>query len=248
MEQQYIELINKEIDHVITPDEKIKLHNYLSGNKAAKEYYDALLLTSDYLNKLPDQEPTENLKKQIINSIDFNKYSPKMEKQGFWSILFAPKFRLAYTFAIGLIVGIIIYAALVNNSNSININDIYGTIGISNEDANTTAQLPLNFSDFKGEIVLKNVDKNFWFNLKLNSTQKFDVVITYPDQVKFENLILGVAKNIEVSKGSNYIKTTNSGSQQYSVLFLQNSPEPATIQIQILQSGNTVYDHTLSLK
>jgi hypothetical protein len=242
IDKKYVELINKEIDHIITPDEKEKLDIYLSDNKAAQDYYNGLLKANDYLSQLPDQEPSENLKKQIINSIDSSRYSPKTKKQNSWGPLFAPKFKFAYTFAAGLILGIIIYAMLINNSNTVNINDVYGTIGISNG-ANTIAELPLKFSDISGKIDIKSAGKNFWFNLDLNSTNKFDVVISYPEGVKFENFRLGIAKNIEVSKGQSFIKITNSGPQQFSMLFSQVSLAPTTVKIEILQAGNILYEH-----
>ena len=247
IDKKYVELINKKIDHIITPEEKKKLDDFLSGNKAAQDYYNGLHKTNDYLSQLPDQEPHENLKKQIMNSIDFNRYSPKIKRRNSWSLLFVPKFKLAYTFAAGLVLGIILYAILVNNSNTININDVYGTIGI-NSNASTIAELPLKFSDISGKIDLKAVEHNFWFNLDLNSTNKFDIVISYPGNVKFENIRLGLAKNIEVSKGQSFIKTTNSGPQKYSLLFSRHSLEPTSIKIKILQSGNILYEHNLSLK
>jgi len=249
IDKKYIELINKEIDHMTTPDEKVELQKHLQTNEAARNYFNGMLLTNDYLDKLPDQEPTENLKKQIINSIDFNRYSPKERKHSAWAFLFAPKFRLAYTFAVGIIVGIIVYAVLINNSNTVNINDIYGTIGINSDGANTISELPLNLSDISGNIEIKGIDKNFWFNLDLNSKQDFDVVISYPAAVNFEKIRLGIAKNVEISKEQNFIKTTNSsGSQKYSLLFTQNSSEPVTIKIQILHSGNMLFEHNLIIK
>jgi hypothetical protein len=249
IDKKYIELINKEIDHITTVDEKVELQNYLQANEAARDYFNDLQLTNNYLDRLPDQEPTENLKKQIINSIDFNRYSPKQHKQSAWSFIFAPKFRLAYTFAIGIIVGIIAYALLVNNSNSVNINDIYGTIGINNDGASTISELPLNLSDISGNIEIKGINKDFWFNLDLTSKEGFDVVISYPDAVKFQKVRLGLAKNIELSKEQSLIKTTNSsGSQKYSLLFTRNSPDPVTVKIQILRSGNTLFEHNLTIK
>ncbi|HKI78591.1 MAG TPA: hypothetical protein VKA26_08635 [Ignavibacteriaceae bacterium] len=247
LDKQYIELINKEIDHIISPDEKIKLDKYLSENKFAKEYYEELRLTEDYLDKLPVPAPSENLKKQIINSIDFSKYSPKAHKQGFFSTLFAPKFKLAYTFAVGLLVGIICYAILVNNSNNINIDDIYGTIGTTSN-ANTINEFPLNYSDISGKIELKKYDNNFWFNLDLNSTQQFDIKISFPEQVKFSNIRLGLAKDIKISKGPDFIKTTNAGHQKYSLLFLTETSETAKVKMQVFQSGSILFEKNLVLK
>ena len=133
-------------------------------------------------------------------------------------------------------------------SNSINTNDVYGTIGITNEGANTISELPLNLSDISGNIEIKGINKNFWFNLDLTSKEDFDVVISYPAAVKFDKMRLRTAKNIEISKEQNFIRTTNTGSQKYSLLFTQNSTEPVTVKIQILRSGNTLFEHNLTIK
>jgi hypothetical protein len=249
LDKKHIELINKEIDHMTTPDESAELQKFLQANKAAKDYFNDLQLTNDYLDRLPDHEPSENLKKQIINSINFNRYSLKSKKHYPWDFLFSPKLKIAYTFAFGLIIGIIIYALLVNNSNSLNINDVYGTIGINNDGTSTISELPLNLSDISGNIEIKGINKDFWFDLDLTSREGFDVVISYPAAVKFQKVRMGVAKNIELSKEQNSIKTTNSsGSQKYSLLFTRNSPDPVTVKIKILRSGNTLFEHKLTIK
>lgn len=245
--EKYIELMNKEIDQVITPQERIELQNYLSDNKTAKEYFDELILTNNFLNRLPDQNPPENLKKQIINSIDFSRYEkhqePAKKPAGF---LWGLKFRYTYIFAAGLLAGIIIFSLYYLNSGNVKTNEVEGTIGAGN--LRTIQEIQLNFSDISGKIELKQRDNTFWFDISAFTPQNTDFIVTYPDEIKFENIKPGSMSNIELSRNGNYIKITNSGTQQYSLQFSQITPASSPMYIRILQSGNIVYEHELSLK
>ncbi|HSD62164.1 MAG TPA: hypothetical protein VLB50_00135 [Ignavibacteriaceae bacterium] len=245
--EKYIELMNKEIDKVITPEERIELQNYLSKNNAAKNYYDELLLTNDFLDRLPDHNPPENLKKQIINSIDFSRYEehpePVKKSAGF---LWGLKFRYAYIFAAGLLAGIIIFSIFYLNTGNVNTKEISGTIGAGN--IRTLQEIQLNFSDISGKIELKERNNTFWFDISAFTPQNTYIIISYPNEIKFENITPGSISNIELSRNGNYIKITNSGSQQYSLQFSQITPASSPMYIRILQSGNVVYEHELSLK
>jgi hypothetical protein len=249
IDKKYIELMNKEIDKVITEDEKISLHSYLSGNNEAKEYFNELQLINDYLDKLPDNEPSENLKKQIINSIDFSKYSPTGKVKSFWSYLFVPKLKIAYSFATGLIAGIILIVVLLNNYNSVDkIREISGTIGIDNSNLKTIEEIPLKLSDLSGKITLIKTDDRFLIDATFDTNQNLGFMITYPSNVEFQNIDPGLVSDIQFSKGDNFIKAINSGFQQYKVSFTKiDNNVPSVIHIQLLQAGNFVYDHDLRL-
>lgn len=249
IDKKYIELMNKEIDKIITEDEKISLQSYLSGNNEAKEYFNELQLTNDYLDKLPDNEPSENLKKQIINSIDFSKYSSTVKVKSFWSYLFMPKFKIAYSFAVGLIAGIILIVVLSNNYNNVNkIRDISGTIGIDNSNSKTIEEIPLKLSDLSGNISLIKTGDRFLIDANFDTEQNLDFMISYPDNVEFQNIDPGLISDIQFSKGENFIKTTNSGFQQYKVSFIKiDKNVSSVIHVQLLQAGNNVYEHDLQL-
>ena len=244
IDKKYIELMNKEIDNVISEDERISLHSYLSGNKAAKEYYNELRLTNDYLDSLPDPEPSENLKKYIVNSIDFSRYSASDDKKSFWSFLYRPKFKYAYIFAAGIIAGIIIISIF---SNSFNYKDTSGTIGVENIKPEMIKEIPLKFSDISGKIELLKTGNNFSVNADFNSTQKFDFVIKYGSDVEFQSVNPKSNSNIEFSNGENSIKTSSEGIQQYNFLFSKSGNKVSSIHIQLIKSDNIVYQGELKL-
>lgn len=247
IEEKYIELMNKEIDHLITSEERIRLHNYISVNNEAKEYYDELLLTNESLNHIPDHQPSENLKIRILNSINFNKYNVKTVKNKSLKILRVANFRFVYTFAAGLIAGIIIYSLFFVNAGNVNPDDISGTIGINNS-AKTIGEIPLNFPGISGNIELKEKGSTIWFNIHSNSSQPADYIITYPRQIQFEYIKPGSSANMTILKSENYIKTSNSGSQEFTLAFTQNNTPSSPIHIQLTQSGNLIHDYEFSLK
>ena len=248
IDNKYIELMNKEIDNVITSDEKIKLHDYISSNEAAKEYFNELLLTNKYMSELSDGNPPENLKKRILNSIDFSKYSPKIKSKFSWGYIFNPKLKLAYTFAVGLIAGLIIYGVISNYTNNMNVEDTYGTIGLENKNSAVLEKLPLNNDNISGKIEITNQDNKFWLNVDLSSSQKFNLLVRYPNNIKFENIQPGSASLFDCSIDKNLIKTSNSVSQQYKLLFSQNSLSSAELNVKITQLGKIIYDHNLKLE
>ena len=248
IDKKYIELINKEIDNLITKDEKIELHHYLSANESANEYYNELLQTNEYLNHIPDREPSENLKKQILNSIDFNKYPAKTATNSFLKFFSIPKMKIAYTFAAGLMVGIIAFSLISNSSNYVNPNDEFGTIGIENTEAKLIKVIPVNLSNISGNIELKNLKNDFLFNVDLNSSQKIDITITYPSNMELQDFKPGLVNNIELSKGENFIKATNSVFHQYKVLLSQKDTNTSLTHIQIMQLGKIVLDESVLLK
>lgn len=244
--EKYIELMNKEIDQVITPEERIELQNYLANNPAAKEYYDGLQLTGDFLNRLPDHNPPENLKKHIMNSIDFSRYEKQSIKKKSPGFLWGLKFRYAYIFAAGLLAGLIIYSIFFLSTDKVSKTEIYGTMGV--DKIRTLQEIQLNFSDISGKIELKQKEDTFWFDISAFTPQNTDFIITYPDEIYFDNIKPGSISNIELSKNRNYIKIAISGSQQYRLQFSQITPASSPMYLRILQSGNVVYEHELSLK
>ena len=251
IDKKYIELMNKEMDRVITDSEKVTLNNYLSGNSEAEEFYRELKLTNDYLDQLPDREPSENLKNQIINSIDFSKYSPAINNKSFWSYLFVPKFKIAYSFAVGLIVGIILIVVLSNNYNNVDkIRDISGTIGIDNSKSNSKIieEIPLKLSDLSGRIALVKTDDRFLVDANFDTNQNLEFMISYPRNVEFRNIDPGLVSDIQFSKGENFIKTGNSGLQKYKVSFNKiDENVSSVIHVQLLQEENIVYEHDFLL-
>jgi hypothetical protein len=246
MDEKYIELINREIDNEITPDEKVRLHYHLAESKTAQGYYEEMKLTCESLNRINDPLPSENLKKQIVNSIDFNRYTPKPAKAHAWNLNRIFSLRTAYTFAAGLIAGIIIYSLFTMNSGNIPPDEVSGTIGVATK-AVTVKEIPINLPSLKGNIAVQEQGSNFRFIIYSSSSQPVDFIISYPDEVQFESIKPAKTGDIKIFSGKNYIKTSISGSQQYTLMFSSTGSVPSPVHLSLVQSGNTIYECNLTL-
>ncbi|MCB9250085.1 MAG: hypothetical protein H6613_16825 [Ignavibacteriales bacterium] len=63
IQPEYIELINKDIDKIISASEKKILDKYLKENEEAKILHKELLRTEELLDTIPENVASENLKK-----------------------------------------------------------------------------------------------------------------------------------------------------------------------------------------
>jgi len=251
IEKKYIELINKDIDREITPKEKAILEEYLNSNSEAKNLYEELCTTESFLDKLPDKDPTVNLKKNILNSIDKNRYSKVKKyspKKGIvQQIIFQTKYKIAFSFTLGIIAGLLIYAYFFTNPHAINNNDIYGTIGLNN--AEMIESIPVKTLNILGKVNIKRADNNLRLDFDLNSPEQYDLTLKYnTDKVKFENISLSNKNKIKLDAENSLIKLSDSGIHKYQMLFSLKNEVPVNFNLQISRTGNKVFEQEITIK
>ncbi len=248
IDEKIIELMNKEIDNIITPEEKVILDNYIFENLSAREYYNELQQADKSLDSLPDEKPPGYLKSRIINSIDFNLY--KKKNKSFLGIYLNSKVRtknkikFAASFAFGLLAGFILYAIFSTGINKpFNSRYFRGTM----TDLKTINYIPLKFHGIFGAIYIKGSEDNFNCNVSLNSSEEFTLSIKYSENLKFNGIKPGTKNNLYFTKENKTVKITNSGIQQYDLYFVRNTPKSPLLHLQLLRSGIKLYDSTFIL-
>ncbi len=208
IDDKIIELMNREIDKANSKQESAELNKYLDDNSEAKQHFLQLVKMTNSLGNISEVEPPSDMKMNILNSIDPNKYASKAEQPGFLQMLaeffqIRPNLRLATTFAVGAAFGLALFA----------VSDKY--IG---------ADFPLNQSHLSGTIMLdKDIDAfesiesklieseyiNGTFELKRNETDLFaDITLNSKVPVRI-NLVFDI--NHTVFRGFNQIAYTYSG-------------------------------------
>ena len=251
IEKKYIELINKDIDKEISPNEKTILEEYLNSNAEAKNLYEELCITESLLDKIPDKEPTLNLKKNILNSIDKARYS-RVQKhsypEGFiGQIIFQTKYKIAFSFTLGILAGLLIYAYFFVNPHTINNNDISGTIGLN--DARLIKSIPVNTFNILGNVNIKRINDNLSFDFNIGSPDQYNLTLKYdPDKVKFENISLGNNNSIKFDSENSLIKFSDSGIHKYRLIFSLKNEVPVDFNLEISQKGNKVFEQEIAIK
>ncbi len=245
IDKRYIELMNREIDDVITPDQKRDLHHYLSENGEAAEYFDELLSASHALNQVSDPVVPENLDKRIVNSIDFTRYAHHEKRKRVSGFIPKFNFQYAFTFAAGLLAGIFIYALFTITAENFSPKDVSGTIGI--EEPVTLREIPINVNDIQGNISLREKNGHYLFEISLNSSSLVDLTISYPDQLKLENFKPGVPGTIRLVTAGNFIRTENSGPQEYLFSFTGTSQNPPPVHVELNRYGKKIFEREFAL-
>lgn len=256
IDKKYIELINKEIDGLNSQKDSAKLKEYLAKNSEAQNLYDDLVKLSHTLRRVNDFDPPPNLKKHILNSIKWNKYTFK-EKRNFLippipSIRF--KFNFVYTFSAGLIVGIIIYSIFLNKilkTTSLDISHLTGTLIINDSSLKfeTTEQLEINLKEGYGTLNIKNAENLVLAELYLTTQKQIEVVLEYAEQDMILNSLTHLnQKGIHANIGDNYIKINHTGDHKYIFIFKDKTSAITPISFKVFSDGTLLYEKTILTK
>lgn len=253
IEEKYIELIHKDIDRTISSEEKESLEQYLSINSEAKNLHKDLLRTEELLDHLPENDPSSNLKKRILNSIDYNKYTSKKRKAfvpAYLSSLFSgSRIKIASSFAVGLVaVGIIISAIFYSSYfNGLSDNEnILGTIGLA--ESETIESVIVNNPNISGKIEISKISNSYDFNIDLKSSEIYSLQIEYdPDNITYDDSSLENLKNIRIEKGTDNINLISNDAQSYSLSFYSKIVTPENFAIKIFKDGNKLFEQEVHL-
>lgn len=256
IEKKYIELINKEIDGVITENEHEKLQNYLSANPEAQKFYDELGQTSELLHNMPKLEPSPNIKTYVMNSIDLNRYSkatkPGKLKSLVSNLLVKPSPKLAYAFALGILVAILVYSALLESiisKRGMEVTDFYGTIGVDEQAGFKTIQtIPIALPEINGTITIKQHQNIVVIETDLSSQQEIEIEFDYDQShLRFSHFNSSSRAKISFDSGENYVRSLSTGDMQFILFFTEVAAEGKPIGLKIAIAGEVRFTHNITL-
>ena len=243
IDEKYIKLINKDIDKEITQKEKDLLESYLKSNPEAQNLYDELVSSESLLDKLPDNDPSLNLKKQILNSLDKNKYSRVKKHSQFrtfiYQTIFQTRYKIAFTFTLGLLAGLLIFSLFFSNQTTEN-NNIYGTVGINCE---VIKSIHVEASNIGGKLDIKWINNNLGLDFSLNSPEQYNLALKFnPDKTKFDKISFYGKNKIKLDSEEDMLKLSESGNHNYMLLFSLETEMTVNFNLQISRGGNLIFE------
>ena len=254
--KQINNLIQKEIDGTITPEEKEKLNRHLVENSDAKKVYEAQIGISKLLDDVPPVDPPEGLKKRIMNAIDMNRYSIKASSRRI-KLRFSGRDavinpKMAFVFGLGLIVGFLIHIALKLDSIDrqwIDSRDFIGTVGrYERARFNVVERTPIDLPGTRGQLTLSILKNLVGCEVWLSSEEVSEIQVNFDSAcVNFYGFEPYRAAIAFLENGGNFIRIKSSEDTRY-VLFFQRESEVATpIEITVLQMGRALYRRKIDL-
>lgn len=264
VEEKYIELINKEIDGVNSPKEAARLKEYLARNPEAQNLYNNLVALANRLKHVKEIEPSPNLKRNVLSSIQLNRYATK-EKKYAWSGIrdfvqalfgvpsYKVNFKYAYVFALGLMAGVLIFSLLSDTSHqpaAIDNSDLYGAIILrgtsgSFKDAD---QVEINLDKVSGAINTKYSQGLVLAELSFKTEQEIELVFEFDEnELSFGAFTrLNNQASISVQVNENSLKLMNFGENKYLIVFAKKTQAVAPLKFKIFSDGVSVYEKTIS--
>lgn len=247
IDKKYIELIHKEIDGIIRPDDRRMLKTYLDENPEAQTLYRELQQTVKMLNQVAEIEPPANLKKRIMNSIDSNKRKALRWKPTPVSVLSRLFAKPAYAFAWGMVFGLLFYGVVVENmiqKYSPDTNGLHGTIGINENMNGKKAQTaPVLLPEIKGTLSLRQAENTVWLEANLSTPYECDIILEYdPSQIRFEGMPMQGRYAI-LENSDQFVRIKSSGQIQYNIYFTGLTQNPVPLNVKLFVSGTERYKH-----
>ncbi|MBN1154298.1 hypothetical protein JXB12_05185 [candidate division KSB1 bacterium] len=257
IDEHYITLIHQEIDGVISKSDREKLHNYLDINTEAQNFYHELCRTSELLTKIPKLEPSPNIKKYILNSIDANHYQlsrkPGIVKSLAPNLFTRRSVKLAYAFSLGILIGIFVHSIFLENlqiKDGIHGPDVSGTIGINGIRTFERIKLiPITGSEVNGAISVKRNEHLFMIEVDIRTQYTVELLMTYDEtSLQFTDFDMRDHSKTHFESGGNNIRAFFYGDNQYSVNFNKISGESESVFLKLSTQGKIFYAQSIILR
>jgi hypothetical protein len=250
IDDRYIELMNFEIDGVISPGEKLELEKYLAANPNAKRYYEDLRHSVRMIGEAEDLDPPEALRSRIISSIFASREDG--EREGFFhSALNALKHNFkkgyAFSFTAGLVAGICIFSVIywtTPRETPSDLENFYGTLGIKGKTGRVLTSDPVDFSThaLSGSARVLYPEGAILAELNLSSDKEIRVVLHYGEEIHFNGFkpLCGAVNSMNVTRGRAVL--THVGTCGYVIAFKDSLRTHSTIRMEILADGGSIFD------
>jgi hypothetical protein len=254
IEEKYIELMNKDIDGLLSPKENAALQEYLAKNQDAQAFHDDLHMLSKMLDQVVAVDPPSNLKKNILNSIRLKKHVER-ERRGLLQSLpsflnMKVNYRYAFSFSAGLIVGLLIYSLFTNlNKNTfLDNSELTGTIFLDggSEKLRTADKVEVNLEEITGTIEIKYLKNLALAEINLTAQPEIELLIEFDENdVVFDGFrqLDPSASRIEIAE--NFLSLTNKGKNRYTVVFKKKPSIITPLNFKIFSNGALLFEKTI---
>ncbi len=258
MNKEYcIELIHSEIDGIISQEEKKQLHQYLALNPEMNQLYLQLVNSQNVLNQAVDIDSPPEMKAEILNSIDQNKYASSKNKNLtsyvkniMMNTKLSPKY--AYSFSVGLVFGAFAIFVLNYGVDNFANNDskISGTIISSSfsDDYEIVNNLDIDKPEVSGNIKISQTSEYVGLDLFLTSEKEVEIVGEFnSNELGFLSFIQNQDRAEKLNSEAGSLKFIHQGSNSYNILFKNKAVNQSQLVLSIF-SDRLIYRKEIILE
>ncbi len=246
IDEQFLELINADVDGEIQPDEKAELEAFLAASAEGRALHEELQLLCAKLDAEDLLEPPAHLKHVVLSSLP--KIRPQAETRGGMGSFFSvPALRYAAVFATGVIATFVVVDSGQLQQGAFN--DVTGLVGTMSEYGDTApgvASLRINKAEVAGTVTLRRADPILIIDFDVATKGPIDIVASYNDKtVWFNGFAQLESKGTKITADGNQIRIQVDGKRRYAVYLHNSGSRNLSINLQFFANGEPVHQAML---
>lgn len=250
------ELMNMELDGVLSPRERAELQRYLAAEPEAGVYFDGLRKTLNAVDKWEDQEPPAHLVDRVMAVVQRERRFVDTGGEGLaarlrkW--LFSPRWRYGAAFAGGLVVGLGVYALIGHESgprdDRLDVSNFWGTMKyFDHEDGfEQTEFLGVDLAEVRGRMSLHESEAILMADVALESEGEIEWVLEYDaKEVSFDGYRCFNGTRGSVVAGKTEMRVRQSGETHYLLFFTQKDRPVRPLRVRIYSGDRLLLERPL---
>lgn len=233
IENRYIELMNREIDGVNSPEESAALRAHIDANEEARRYYEDLCGVSNVFAAAGDVTPPKDLNREIMRAVA--EHEAVRASSGAGGARRAPIFgifagrRLAYSFAAGLALGLVVLVVVlgaVTKQSRFDRSALYGALGDRRSLSSVVARerVPVSTDDVSGSIDVRYLASSIVVTLDLDANGEVETTLR---------------------ADTSSVTLTSSGRSSFAVAFTDDAGAHPNVNVAITAGGGRTYEWTI---
>ncbi len=251
LEKKVLDLLNQELDNANTEKESASIRKILQKKPEAKKYYDDLREMSLMFRRIKDVPAPAHLKERILRALPLPEPLRAARPSPFKTFLrdftANTQYRLALTFAGGVVAGILLF--VVFSSPPADSTNLMGTMASNQPVVLAEAKADISLDGAVGVIQAKRFKSTIVAEINLQTSKEVDVVINYDhQQMKFRTFEpIGDAEGtLVVLEGQ--LRLSVSGLQKYELSFTDVPESVPMITARLFDRGILLTEYNLSFE
>lgn len=249
-DDRYRELMDRELDGANTPEESAALKGYLAANPEARRQFDGLVRTVRLFDEAGSVEPPAEMEPRILDAIAAREAAGR--ERGFFLDFLSPRRKLAYAFAAGIAVGIIVFVILyqaMSGGNTLDVRDVYGSLAAREGagkviDARTTS---IAAPGCTGTAIVQYRDEAIIVHATVTADAPVELAIEPAGGLPLRSLRTPDCGPHEIRGSASGLSVSLTSRCELIAVFADRSRRHPDIRIGVTGSGSALFDETIEM-
>jgi len=252
IDKRYIELMNKELDGVNTPDESAALRSFLSSSEEARQTYDELRGMAGMFAAAGEVTPPRAMKRAIMAAIAEREALRGARRAEHWRFLdvLTPRKKIACSFAAGAafgLVALIIVLSAMPQMSELDRKDLYGTLAgrRSSESVIASESIPIDAADISGRVTAQYGDNSLTVAIDLDAPQEIEVVLSPAGRLPVESFSAPSCGDYDVRTETGGVVFRAASGCNFTVTFGDEAGAHPSVNIAVSAGGVRIFEQTI---